>query len=119
MLDNYRKQTPIWLSRSAQIVPLHDLTGILRLLLKERVPVSDLRRTEVLPPLSARNLSIEETAEALRPELQPAYSTGCPAQHTSAGHFDGEFEHLLINMQRQSPDGELIWIPKAQRLLKT
>ncbi|MGB0479066.1 MAG: FHIPEP family type III secretion protein, partial [Parvibaculales bacterium] len=105
-----------------KIVPLHDLTGILRLLLKERVPVSDLRRIlEVLPPLTARNLSIEETAEALRPELASLLIQQIAPLNTPLPviTFDGELENMLINMQRQSPEGELILDTElAQRILE-
>ena len=123
LLDNLSQTNPNLVeSVVPKIVPLHDLTGILRLLLKERVPVSDLRRIlEVLPPLSARNLSIEETAEALRPELASLLIQQVAPLNTPLPviTFDGELEHLLINMQRQSPEGELMLdTDLAQRLLE-
>ena len=123
LLDNLSQTSPNLVeSVVPKIVPLHDLTGILRLLLKERVPVSDLRRIlEVLPPLSARNLSIEETAEALRPELASLLIQQVAPLNTPLPviTFDGELEHMLINMQRQSPEGELILdTDLAQRLLE-
>ena len=123
LLDNLSQTSPNLVeSVVPKIVPLHDLTGILRLLLKERVPVSDLRRIlEVLPPLSARNLSIEETAEALRPELASLLIQQVAPLNTPLPviTFDGELEHMLINMQRQSPEGELILDTElAQRLLE-
>lgn len=123
LLDNLSQTRPNLVeSVVPKIVPLHDLTGILRLLLKERVPVSDLRRIlEVLPPLSARNLSIEETAEALRPELASLLIQQVAPLNTPLPviTFDGELEHMLINMQRQSPEGELILDTElAQRLLE-
>jgi flagellar biosynthesis protein FlhA len=123
LLDNLSQTSPNLVeSVVPKIVPLHDLTGILRLLLKERVPVSDLRRIlEVLPPLSARNLSIEETAEALRPDLASLLIQQVAPLNTPLPviTFDGELEHMLINMQRQSPEGELILDTElAQRLLE-
>ena len=123
LLDNLSQTSPNLVeSVVPKIVPLHDLTGILRLLLKERVPVSDLRRIlEVLPPLSARNLSIEETAEALRPELASLLIQQVAPLNTPLPviTFDGELEHMLINMQRQSPESELILdTDLAQRLLE-
>ena len=123
LLDNLSQTNPNLVeSVVPKIVPLHDLTGILRLLLKERVPVSDLRRIlEVLPPLSARNLSIEETAEALRPELASLLIQQVAPLNTPLPviTFDGELEHMLINMQRQSPEGELILDTElAQRILE-
>jgi len=123
LLDNLSQTRPNLVeSVVPKIVPLHDLTGILRLLLKERVPVSDLRRIlEVLPPLSARNLSIEETAEALRPELASLLIQQVAPLNTPLPviTFEGELEHMLINMQRQSPEGELILDTElAQRLLE-
>ena len=124
LLDNLAQTNPNLVeSVVPKIVPLHELTGILRLLLKERVPISDLRRIlEALPPLSARNLSMEETAEALRPELaslliQQVAPLNMPLPVIT---FDGELEHMLINMQRQSPDGELILDTElAQKLLES
>ncbi|MBL6787092.1 MAG: flagellar biosynthesis protein FlhA [PS1 clade bacterium] len=124
LLDNLAQTNPNLVeSVVPKIVPLHELTGILRLLLKERVPISDLRRIlEALPPLSARNLSMEETAEALRPELaslliQQVAPLNMPLPVIT---FDGELEHMLINMLRQSPDGELILDTElAQKLLES
>ena len=72
LLNNLSKTAPNLVeSVVPKLVPLHNLTGILRELLSERVPVSDLRSIlESLASISNRNLSIVETAEALRPTLQ-------------------------------------------------
>ena len=71
LLNNLSKTAPNLVeSVVPKLVPLHNLTGILRELLSERVPVSDLRSIlESLASISNRNLSIVETAEALRPTL--------------------------------------------------
>ena len=73
LLDNLAQSAPHLVeSVVPKLVPLHNLTGILRILLEERVPISDLRSIlETLPGLAARNLSPMETAEALRPGLAP------------------------------------------------
>ena len=71
LLDNLAQTSPnLVQSVVPKLVPLHTLTGILRELLNERVPISDLKRIlEVLPSLLAKNLSIVETAESIRPAL--------------------------------------------------
>ena len=70
LLDNLSETAPSLVqSVVPKLVPLHQLTGILRALLEERVPISDLRRIlENLATLAGRNLSIIDTAEMLRVE---------------------------------------------------
>ena len=71
LLDNLSETAPnLVQSVVPKLVPLHQLTGVLRALLEERVPISDLRRIlENLASLAGRNLNIIDTAEMLRPEL--------------------------------------------------
>ena len=73
LLDNLAESAPSLVeSVVPKLVPLHILTSVLRILLEERVPISDLRGIlETMPSLVARNLSPIDTAEALRPGLAP------------------------------------------------
>ncbi len=94
-----------------KLVPLHNLTAILRVLLDERVPISDLRSIlENLPPLAARNLSAMETAEALRPGLAPLLIQQIAPlnQALPVITLDSDLEHMLITMVRQSGEEGLI-----------
>lgn len=55
-----------------KLVPLHVLTAVMRQLLADRVPVSDMRRIlEGLAQIAGSNVSITAQAEALRPALIP------------------------------------------------
>ena len=112
LLDNLAQSAPNLVeSVVPKLVPLHTLTGILRLLLEERVPISDLRRIlENLPGLAARNLGPADTAEALRPAL-----AGLLIQQVAPLNqalpvitLESDREHMLISMARQSGDEGLV-----------
>ena len=112
LLDNLAKTAPqLVQSIVPKLVPLHNLTGILRELLRERIPISDLRRIlEVLPGLASRNLSVRDTAEALRPALaglliQQVAPLNQPLPVIT---LSSDMEHVLITTARQSNDGELM-----------
>ncbi len=124
LLDNLAQSSPnLVQSVVPKLVPLHTLTGILRELLNERVPISDLKRIlEVLPSLLAKNLSIVETAESIRPAL-----AGLLIQQVAPLNealpiitFDSELEHMLITMSRQSgEEGLVIDSTLAKKLLQS
>ena len=112
LLDNLGQTAPSLVqSVVPKLVPLHSLTSILRTLLSERVPISDLRCIlEHLALLSSQNLSIIDTAEALRPHLsgllvQQVAPLNEPIQVIT---LNGELENMLIKMVRQSGDEGLI-----------
>ena len=93
----------IWWNLVPKLVPLHNLTGILRILLEERVPISDLRSIlETLPGLAARNLNPWKprgTAPRACPAADPA---DCAAEPAPSGHnARSDLEHMLITMVRQ------------------
>ena len=123
LLDNLAQSAPSLVqSVVPKLVPLHNLTSILRTLLNERVPVSDLRCIlENLAVLSSQNLSITDTAEALRPHLsgllvQQVAPLNQPIQVIT---LSGELENMLIKMVRQSGDEGLILDANlAQQLIK-
>ncbi len=123
LLDNLAQSAPSLVqSVVPKLVPLHNLTSILRTLLNERVPVSDLRCIlENLAVLSSQNLSVTDTAEALRPHLsgllvQQVAPLNQPIQVIT---LSGELENMLIKMVRQSGDEGLILDANlAQQLIK-
>ncbi|MDA8654869.1 flagellar biosynthesis protein FlhA [Alphaproteobacteria bacterium] len=112
LLDNLSETAPnLVQSVVPKLIALHDLTAILRTLLKERVPVSDLRKIlETLSTLSGRNLSISDMAEALRPRLSGLLIQQVAPLNSALPviTLDGELEHMLITMSRQNGDKEII-----------
>ena len=124
LLDNLAQTSPSLVeSVVPKLVPLHALTGILSELLTERVPISDLRKIlETLANLAGRNLSIVDSAEALRPCL-----AGLLVQQIAPLNqplpvitLSSELEHMLISMSRQSNDGGLLLDSNlAERLIKS
>ena len=112
LLDNLAQSAPHLVeSVVPKIVPLHNLTAILRVLLEENVPVSDLRNIlENLPPLAARNLNSVDTAEALRPGLAPLLIQQIAPLNEALPvmTLESDLEHMLITMVRQSGEEGLI-----------
>ncbi len=124
LLDNLSETAPnLVQSVVPKLIALHDLTAILRTLLKERVPVSDLRKIlETLSTLSGRNLSISDMAEALRPKLSGLLIQQVAPLNSALPviTLDGELEHMLITMSRQNGDKEIILDAKLlQNLIKS
>jgi len=123
LLDNLGQTAPHLVeSVVPKLVPLHSLTAVLRVLLEEGVPISDLRSIlEDLPPLAARNLSAIDTAEALRPRLAPLLIQQIAPlnQPLPVMTLDTELEHMLITMVRQSgEEGLILDNSLAEQLLK-
>ena len=124
LLDNLSQSSPSLVeSVVPKLVPLHTLTGILCELLKERVPISDLRKIlEALANMSGQNLNVIEIAEALRPNL-----AGLLIQQIAPLNealpvitLSSELEHMLISISNQSADGNLLLDANlAQRLIKS
>jgi flagellar biosynthesis protein FlhA len=112
LLDNLTESAPSLVeSVVPKLVPLHTLTSVLRILLEERVPISDLRGIlEKMPSLVARNLSPIDTAEALRPGLAPLLIQQIAPLNQSLPvmTLDSDLEHMLISMVRQSGDDGLV-----------
>jgi len=123
LLDNLSQSAPNLVeSVVPKLVPLHTLTSILRLLLEERVPISDLRRIlENLPALASRNLGPAETAEALRPVLAGLLIQQVAPlnQPLPVMTLESDLEHMLISMARQSgEEGLVIENSLAEQILK-
>ncbi len=123
LLDNLAESAPSLVeSVVPKLVPLHILTSVLRILLEERVPISDLRGIlETMPTLVARNLSPIDTAEALRPGLAPLLIQQIAPlnQPLPVMTLDSDLEHMLITMVRQSgEDGLVLDNSLAEQLLR-
>ena len=112
LLDNLAASAPSLVqSVIPKLIPLHSLTGILRELLAERMPISDLRRIlETLANLAGKNLSIAESAEALRPGLAGLLIQQIAplSQPLPVITLSSELEHMLIQMTRQSGESGLM-----------
>lgn len=123
LLENLSQVAPSLVeSVVPKIVPLHVLTDILRVLLGERVPISDLRQIlEKLPSLMARNLSTSDTAEALRPDLAGLLIQEIAPLNTPllVITMESDLEHMMISMARQSgEEGLVIENSLAEKLLR-
>jgi len=112
LLDNLAGTAPnLVQSVVPKLIPLHNLTGVLRILLQERVPISDMRRIlENISHLVSRNMSIPDMAEALRPELagmliQQVAPLNSPLPVIT---LNSDLENMLITMERQSGGEGLI-----------
>ena len=124
LLDNLAKNAPSLVqSVVPKLMPLHNITAIVRNLLKERIPISDMRRIlEVLSEMAGKNLGVAELSEALRPYLvelliQQSVPLNDPIPVIT---IDSDFEHLLINTARQSESDQLMLDGAlAQRLVKS
>lgn len=112
LLDNLSASAPSLVqSVIPKLIPLHSLTGILRELLAERMPISDLRRIlETLANLAGKNLTIAESAEALRPGLAGLLIQQLAplSQPLPVITLSSELEHMLIQMARQSGEAGLM-----------
>jgi flagellar biosynthesis protein FlhA len=112
LLDNLSKVMPqLVQSVVPKLMPLHTLTAVLRQILRERIPISDMRRIlEIISEMASKNMGITETAEALRPHL-----IGLLIQQTTPLNTPlpvvtlvSSFEHLLINSAKQSEGDQLL-----------
>ena len=124
LLDNLSASAPSLVqSVIPKLIPLHSLTGILRELLAERVPISDLRRIlETLANLAGKNLTVAESAEALRPGLAGLLIQQIAplSQPLPVITLSSELEHMLISMARQSGEaGLMLDNALAERLIKS
>ena len=112
LLDNISLSSPnLVQSVVPKLVPLHSLTGILRELLAEQVPIGNLRKIlETLANLAGKNLSVVDSAEALRPGLAGLLIQQIAPLNQSLPviTLDPDLEHMLISMVRQSGDAGLV-----------
>ena len=71
LLDNLAETSPSLVESTVpKLIPINTLTAVLRNLLSERVPISDLRRIlEKLSSINIQNVAAMDLAEILRPSL--------------------------------------------------
>ncbi|MFC7703612.1 flagellar biosynthesis protein FlhA [Plastorhodobacter daqingensis] len=112
LLDNLGRVSPSLVqSVVPKLVPLHVLTAVLRALLAERIPISDLRRIlEGMSAMSGRNLGITDMAEALRPGLVPLLIQQVVPlnQPLPVVTLAPDLEQLILRMARQGGEGGLM-----------
>ena len=115
LLDNLSKTSPQLVSLTVpKIFPLNILTTILKSLLSERIPISDLRKIlEKLSTINNKNLSPYEVAEIVRPTV-----VGLLIQQLAPLNqalpiitFSGNLEQMILNIANQSGENGLILEP--------
>lgn len=124
LLDSLGKVAPTLVNAVVpKLIPLHSFTSVLRTLLAERVPISDMRRIlEGLADLASRNLSSADMAEALRPSLAPLLLQQIAplSQPLPLITFEPELEQLLLRARRTGgDDGLLIDQALGQQILRS
>ena len=112
MVDQLGEESPSLVeSVVPKLIPFHNLTAVLKKLLEEQLPITDMRKIlEVLSELAGRNLSIPDTAESLRPNLVPLLLQRL-VPHKDAipvVTLEPSFENILINTDRQNQQEELL-----------
>jgi flagellar biosynthesis protein FlhA len=121
LLDALAKVAPTLVQTVVpKLVPLHVLTGVMRQLLSDRLPVSDLRKIlEGLAQLSGMQGSIAQQAEYLRPALVPLLlqQIAPVAAHLPVVTLSPALEQLLLRTRREGEVGLMLDPGFAQRLL--
>jgi flagellar biosynthesis protein FlhA len=112
LLDNLSQTSPQLVSSSVpKIIPLNILTSILKSLLAERMPISDLKRIlEVLTTQNVKNASPIELAESVRPAIsglliQQIAPLNSPLPIIT---FSAELEQMIVNIAKQTGANGLI-----------
>jgi len=115
LLDNLSKTSPQLVSLTVpKIFPLNILTTVLKSLLTERIPISDLRKIlEKLSTINNKNLSPYELAEIVRPTvvgllIQQLAPLNQPLPIIT---FSGNLEQMILNIANQSGENGLILEP--------
>ena len=115
LLDNLSKTSPQLVSLTVpKIFPLNILTTVLKSLLSERIPISDLRKIlEKLSTINNKNLSPYDLAEIVRPTV-----VGLLIQQLAPLNqalpiitFSGNLEQMILNIANQSGENGLILEP--------
>ena len=112
LLDNLSKTSPQLVSSTVpKLIPLNILTSVLKLLLAERMPISDLRRIlEVLASQNHKNNSPLDIAESIRPAIsglliQQIAPLNSPLPVIT---FSAELEQMIVNISKQTGANGLI-----------
>ncbi len=124
LLDNLSKTSPQLVSLTIpKIFPLNILTTILKYLLSERIPISDLRKIlEKLSTINNKNLTPYELAEIVRSSV-----VGLLIQQLAPLNqalpiitFSGNLEQMILNIANQSGENGLILEPNlVQRIVSS
>ena len=112
LLDNLERSSPTLVeSVVPKLVPLHTLTSVLRHLLADRIPISDMRRIlEGMSEMMGRNMSNQDMAEALRPALAPLLIQQVAPLNAPLPLITlaPELEQLLMRSRQQNPNDPLV-----------
>ena len=112
VVDQLSEDSPALVSSVVpKLIPFHNLTAVLKKLLEEQVPITDMRKIlEVLAEMSGRNLSIADTAEALRAYLVPLLLQRLVSlkEAIPVVTLEPSLENILINTDRQNQQEDLI-----------
>ena len=122
LLDNLSKANPqLVQSVVPKLIPLHHLTLILRNLLVERVPISDLKNFRGLIKFIRKKLSPDELSEAVRPVISSLLiqKISNVKDHLNIVTFNPDFEQMLITMAKSSSEGLLIDPGLAKEMIKS
>ena len=113
LLENLSKSAPHLVeSVIPKVISLGNLTSVLKQLLRDRIPVTDLRKIlEHISNIQSKGLSNEEIAETLRPALvELLIQQMVPINEAlPVVVFDSEIEQLLISAANQF-DAEVLML---------
>ncbi len=112
LLDNLSKSSPQLVSSTVpKLVPLNILTTILKTLLAEKMPISDLKRIlEVLASQNVKNMTPIELAEIIRPTISGLLIQQIAPLNSALPiiTFSADLEQLIVNVAKQSGTNGLI-----------
>ena len=96
-----------------KIIPLHQLTALLKNLLSEAVPISDLHViVNELSGLNVQKLSNDDLAEAIRPKLMPLLIQRLTKFKDSLPliTLSPDLEQMILNAVKQNPEEKMLLI---------
>ena len=122
LLDNLSKTSPqLVTSTVPKLISLSVLTSILKSLLAEKMPISDLKRIlEVLASQNTKNMTPVELAEAVRPTIsglliQQIAPLNSPLPIIT---FSAELEQMIVNIAKQTgPNGLILEANLIQKIV--
>ena len=122
LLDNLSKTSPQLVSSTVpKLISLSVLTSILKSLLAEKMPISDLKRIlEVLAGQNIKNMTPVELAEAVRPTIsglliQQIAPLNSPLPIIT---FSAELEQMIVNIAKQTgPNGLILEANLIQKIV--
>ncbi len=123
LLDNLQKTSPKLVETVIpKILQLNQLTGVLKILLAESVPITDLKRVlELLSNINISNMTILDMAETIRPALVGLLIQKlCPInKELSVITLSPEMEQIIINATKDKNNNGLILEPNfTQNMVK-